>query len=105
MVRLSNFQRLKRRNVFSISPNPELDNIVELKQVVSEKSGLEEVESVTKKRIFDKPMFVKNDFRIEVMKRNGTFSALTKDSGLVGSGTSAEKADVIVNQLNTRGNG
>lgn len=105
MVRLSNFQRLKRRNNFSISPNPELDNIVELKQVVSEKSGLEEVESVIKKRVFDKPMFYKNDFRIEVMKRNGTFSSLTKDSGLVTFGTSSEKADVIVNQLNIQENG
>lgn len=105
MVRLSNYQRFKRRNNFSFSPNPELDKVVELKQVVSDKSGLEEVESVTKKRVFEKPLFVKNDFRIEVMKRNGTFGALTKDSGLVGSGTSAEKADVVVNQIKTLENG
>lgn len=105
MERLSNFQRFKRRNAFSFAPNPQLDNVVELKQMFSEDSGLEETESVLKKRIFDKPLFTKNDFRIEVMKRNGTFSALTKDSGLVDSGTSAEKADVIVNQINTIENG
>lgn len=105
MQRLSNFQRFKRRNDFSFAPNPQLDNVVELKQMFSVDSGLEETESVLKKRVFDNPLFTKNDFRIEVMKRNGTFSALTKDSGLVDSGTSAEKADVVVNQINTIENG
>lgn len=101
MVRLGNFQRFKSRNHFVVVPNPQLDKVVELTQMFSKDSGLEEVESVVKDRVFERSVFVKDDFRIEVMKRNGTFDALQRDSGLVTSGTCAEKADIVINQLNT----
>ena len=103
-MRLSNYSRSLVVSGFKVEKNPCLDKYNELKPIIG-KSGLEEVKPTLKARVFEKPIFCKDDFRIEVMRRNGTFDALQKSSGLVGSGTSSEKADVFINQFNNVENG
>lgn len=101
--RLGNYARSQRVNRFEVETNPYLDKVETVKPYME--NGLEEVKIIKSDRKFEKPIFVKNDFRIEVMRRNGTLGAITPNEGLVASGCRGEKADVAienVSQLNSQ---
>lgn len=98
--RLGNYAQSQSVNRFEVERNPYLDKVTRTKYVVNEKNGLEEVELIKEDRKFEKSIFKKDDFRIEVLRRNGVLDSMKVSEALVGSGTRGEKADAALDSIN-----
>lgn len=98
--RLGNYAQSQRVNSFEVEKNPYLDKVTRTKYVVNEKNGLEEVELIKEDREFKKSIFKKDDFRIEVLRRNGVLDSMKVNDGLIGFGTRGEKADDAIDSIN-----
>ena len=97
--RLGNYAQSQRVNSFKVEKNPYLDKVTRTKYVINEKNGLEEVELIKEDREFKKSIFKKDDFRIEVLRRNGVLDSMKVSEGLIGSGTRGEKADAAIDSI------
>lgn len=98
--RLGNYAQSQRVNSFEVEKNPYLDKVTRTKYVINEKNGLEEVELIKEDRKFEKPIFKKDDFRIEVLRRNGVLDSMKVSEGIIGFGTRGEKADAAIDSIN-----